>query len=192
MVLAPVFQAVRPGADATPDLEDRLARTWAAARSAWPELPDDAESFIRHVAARLPTDVSTQAALDNLRAADLYLALHCARGCAAAIESFLVGPFTVARATLHKIRCPNELVEDLEQHLRTLFLVGYHPKLFDYAGRGDLKSWVASIAARVARKKQAAEHRRVVAVGRVGAAAAASTGLRRTIGGNEDERYEGR
>ena len=164
--LAAAFRSVSPDAEAPADLDDRLARAWRTARETWPALPDDAESFSRHVAGRLPADLSVEAGLGNLRAADLYLALHAARACEPAVEAFLAGPFTVARATLYKIRCPAELVPDVEQQLRALFLVGDHPKLLDYAGRGDLASWIASIAARVARKRMAAEHRRADAPAR--------------------------
>lgn len=151
-----------PGREGGERVADRLTAVWQAARAAWPELPDDPEGFMRHLATKLASDLSTTAALDQVRAADLYLALHCAAGHDTAIAALLAGPFTVARATLYKMRIPGDLIDDLEQHVRALLLVASagRPKIADYAGRGDLKSWIASIAARTARKKLRTEQRR--------------------------------
>jgi RNA polymerase sigma-70 factor, ECF subfamily len=126
-----------------------LDDAWRAAREVWPQLPDDREGFARRVAELgAPT-----------YPADVYLALHAAAGFAPAVEAFLAGPFLVARSTLRKLRCAPDLVDELEQQLRAMFLVA-PAKLATYAGRGPLASWVASIAARVARKRLANEQRR--------------------------------
>jgi RNA polymerase sigma-70 factor, ECF subfamily len=154
------------GPDAGAD--DAIADAWARARTAWPALPDDAAGFARHVAGKLArvTDVPRVDALRALHAADVYLALHAASGHAPAVQAFLAGPFTAAKATLVKMRCPPQLVEDVEQQVRALVLAGPPaPKLADYAGRGELRSWIASIAARTARKALHGDRKRADAPG---------------------------
>lgn len=137
---------------------ERLEALWAAARARWPELPDDRDGFVCHLAARIGAsrDVAIEVALAGVHGPDLYLALHAAHGDPRAIQFVLAGPFAVARAVLINLRCARELAHDVEQDVRTLLFVGNlggHPKLADYSGRGELKSWIASITARIARKR---------------------------------------
>jgi RNA polymerase sigma-70 factor (ECF subfamily) len=157
--LTALFERSLPaGQTVAAPVEERLEALWAAARARWPELPDDRDGFVRHLAARIGAnrDVAIEAALAGVHGADLYLALHAAHGDPRAIQLVLAGPFAVARAVLIKLRCARELAHDVEQDVRTLLFVGNpggHPKLADYAGRGELKSWIASITARIARKR---------------------------------------
>ena len=148
----PAGQVVTPAAGAS------LEVLWAAARVRWPELPDDRDGFVRHLAARIgaTSDVALETALAGAHGADLYHAQHCASGEPRAVELLLAGPFAVARATLLNLRCARELADDVEQDVRALLLVGNHgghPQIADYAGRGELRSWIASITARIARKR---------------------------------------
>jgi len=133
---------------------------WSAARTAWPELPDDRERFACYLAEHVGNG-----SLANVRAADLQLALHCRDGSAKAIEAFLAGPFRAARATLLKIRYPLPIIDEVEQQLRVMLLAPPQPKIGNYGGRGDLRNWVASVAARTAHKRVQAEQRRPDAPG---------------------------
>jgi RNA polymerase sigma-70 factor (ECF subfamily) len=140
------------------DLEGRLLAAWQQAQAAWPQLPDDPLRFVDHLASVLPYD-----SLDPIHAADLHLACHCGDGHDVAMTAFLAGPFTVARRTLGKLRCPADLIDEVEQRIRAELLVarpGERRKISAYAGRGTLESWIASIAARSGRAALASELRR--------------------------------
>ena len=112
MDLASAFAAALPQRTLPADVEAQLAALWEAARVAWPELPDDPAGFARALALRVDNtkDVSLELALRSTRAADLYLAMHCADGHALAIERMIAGPFSVVRATLYKLRCSAALI----------------------------------------------------------------------------------
>src|SRR5262245_12862472 len=59
------------------DLEVRLRAMLALGRQSWPALPLSDEEFLRHLADRLPEGIELAAALENLHAADLFLACAC-------------------------------------------------------------------------------------------------------------------
>jgi RNA polymerase sigma-70 factor (ECF subfamily) len=147
----------RDGVAAWASLDADLDGAWAAARAAWPGLPDDATGFVRHLAAKLDAEAAT---LAGVRAADLYLAWACSAGDPAAIAAFLAGPFAAVPAVLGALRCPPALRDELTQRLRAVFLVaapGGQSPLAAYGGRGELRSYVASIAARTGRRELARE-----------------------------------
>jgi RNA polymerase sigma-70 factor, ECF subfamily len=131
--------------------ERRLAALWADARATWPNLPDEPARFAAVVSQR------HGASLERVHAADLYLAQHCALGSAAALAAVVDGPFGVVRSTVAKLGCSPTLVDEIDQELRASLLVapvgGGTARIGDYAGRGELRSWLASIAARTARRR---------------------------------------
>ncbi|HUJ59548.1 MAG TPA: hypothetical protein VLX92_13675 [Kofleriaceae bacterium] len=134
-----------PEADTRAALRDQAA----AARFAWPELAIDDEALGGELARRLGD--GGLAALATCRASDVYLAIACCRGIAPAIArvrelldrevEFAAGK-TGAR--------PDQAADVKGEIARVLFVdEGARPAaLREYAGRGDLKSYLRVIATR--------------------------------------------
>src|SRR5262245_34627772 len=81
-LVRPFVDAAPPGLraqiEAVPDLARRLWNLVAEGRAAWPDLALEPRALVAFVAARLEAEDDAAAALDGLRAADLYLACACA------------------------------------------------------------------------------------------------------------------
>src|SRR5262249_26842841 len=108
--------------------------------------------FAPHLAARLSPDADPTTALARVKSTDLYLALACARGDAAAIAHLESAFFrTIARRIARVVARPEE-VDEVLQSLRVKLLVGAggEPKILEYAGRGDLLAWLEVAATRLA------------------------------------------
>lgn len=160
-VLDPRLAGVAEGGE----LAATLASLVASARAAWPQLAISDTEFARHLAACL--DPEAPVALDALRAADLYLALACARGDATAIalfEATLFGEIDRAGAAA---RASADLTAETRAHLREVLFVGTSerpPATLAYGGRGDLRGWVRVSALRHMVRIQARARREVVLV----------------------------
>ncbi len=127
-----------------------LAEAHAAACAAWPRVVVPQATFSAWIEARLGDDEP----LEALRTADLYLACACAAGDPARHRSPSSSTLLseVDRA-LHKLSIPATAIDDTKQVLRRRFFVaenGKEPRIVDYAGRGNLKSWVRAAAVRAA------------------------------------------
>jgi len=100
--------------------------------------------------------------LDGLRLADLALAWACGRGDGAAIALFEQRYFPQAERALKKMKLSQTLSDDVLGWMRfELFARPGGPLIATYSGRGDLGSWVRSIAVHQA-LKQAKKQRRDV------------------------------
>src|SRR5713101_9795167 len=73
---------------ATEGLEDTLQALVATGRVAWPEIAIETSAFVQYLADRLDFHGDLEAALQAVRAKDLYLACGCAHGDARAIAVF--------------------------------------------------------------------------------------------------------
>jgi RNA polymerase sigma-70 factor (ECF subfamily) len=159
--LADVFRAhLSDEARNTLDLSrvDELVTTWLArAHAAWPAIDVAPDVFIAHVAGRIsiadrvPADV-----LDAVRPEDLYLACACAGGDDRAIDSFCRLYLPRLEPALRAAGVDEAGAREVEQELSELLFVASDdkpPHIATYAGRGALKSWVKSIAARMARHR---------------------------------------
>jgi RNA polymerase sigma-70 factor (ECF subfamily) len=114
---------------------ERLAREGAGA---WPSLRLEEDVFFAHLARHAPT-------LDHLgrvRAADLWLACACARGDQAAIAELERVHAGDMRAVYAQVRGAKVPFDELVQVLRTKLYVGDRPKIAEYSGIGELKSWL--------------------------------------------------
>ena len=69
------------------ELDGALVRAWERGRTAWPAIAVDEVRFAEHLAAALHDAPRLADALDQIEAADLYLALACALGDATAIAT---------------------------------------------------------------------------------------------------------
>jgi RNA polymerase sigma-70 factor (ECF subfamily) len=111
--------------------------------------------LVEFVARHLTSDFA-EAALDGLRPADLYLACACAQGMTAAINAFDRDFMREVDIALARMRIAAARVADVKQLVRQRLFVGGGTvgaptsagKIAEYAGRGDLRRWVRSVAVR--------------------------------------------
>ncbi|MDQ3301470.1 MAG: sigma-70 family RNA polymerase sigma factor, partial [Myxococcota bacterium] len=147
--------AVRATLEAIPDLDRRLWTIVAEGRAAWPGLPLDAVDVVTFVARQVTADLA-EAALDGLRPADLYLACACAKQIPAAILAFDRDYMREVDIALARMRIGDPRLSDIKQLVRQRLFVGGGTagqptsagKIAEYAGRGDLRRWVRSVAVR--------------------------------------------
>ena len=141
-------------ARATLELQAQLAALVEAARAANPKVALDEHRFVAEIAARLEADDELPAALGRLRAAELWLALACARGDRAALA--IVNDIYIARVPqlVRRLDPGGALGAEVAEELREKLLVGGPggPRIADYSGRGDLLGWLRVVALRTALK----------------------------------------
>ena len=82
------------------------------ARQAWPNVNYDEESFIAHIADRLPEGVAPSQALTEIRGEDLYLAWACGRRDRAALSAFSKSFDNLVSATLNRLAKPGVDVDE--------------------------------------------------------------------------------
>jgi RNA polymerase sigma-70 factor (ECF subfamily) len=140
--LAALPPALRPSYEELADLEPAIARLVAAA-----EVTDPAR-FVTDLAARLPTDAPPAQALAAVRAADLALAMACARGEPAALVRFEAELFEQVDIAHARFRNLSITRDEVRQAMRDRLFVGTPPRIASYQGRGDLRAWVRMTAVR--------------------------------------------
>lgn len=147
--------AVRPVLEAVPDLDRRLWAIVAEGRAAWPGLAVDARIVVAFIARQATAELA-DAELDGLRPADLYLACACAHQLPGAIAAFDRDYMREVDIALARMRIGPPRLSDVKQLVRQRLFVGGGPaqttgpggKIAEYAGRGDLRRWVRSVAVR--------------------------------------------
>ena len=131
-----------------------LAAHWEAALAAWPEIEVDPERFGRELAGRLGSPASPHtplSALAGMRGADVFLAIACCDGNAAAIGRI---EDILARELRHvavKLHATTDQTTEIHAELRRILLVDEPPRraaLREYAGRGDLRGYVRVMSTR--------------------------------------------
>jgi RNA polymerase sigma-70 factor (ECF subfamily) len=132
-----------------------------AGRAAWPSIRLEPAYFMRWLAER--SRGGELLAPD--RAADLYLACACARGDDVAIAAFVAAFEPVVARAVARIDASDAFREDVLQALQErLFVgaVGEPGSIAQYAARASLRSWVTTVAKRVAlnmrRRKDDQDH----------------------------------
>ena len=123
-----------------PEQDERLAGLCAAGRAAWPGVEVDPAAFAEYLAGRGPVEPQY--------ATDLYLACACARGDRAAIAIFLREMVPHIEAAVLGLGADPTQVDEIRSLLVDALLVGARPGITTYSGRGQLRSWVRSIAVR--------------------------------------------
>ncbi len=149
--LSRVGDAHRSALAARSDLGALLAAHVASGRAAWPGIALDAGDFVAHLAERLPDDGAAAELLEDLHAADLWLAAACAHevdGAALALERGFIAQLdgVLSRAGV-------EMRDELRQRVREKLLVplpGKAPRIGEYTGRGPLQGWLKVVASRIA------------------------------------------
>ncbi len=144
-------------------LEALLTRAWETSRERWPDVALPAETFVKHLAERLPK-AAAQGPLEPLLAelslAELYLACACLQGLSSAIQAFERNYLARLPALLRSPSMSDAMIEDACQLVRMRLLVAMPesaPKLAEYTGRGALLSWVRVTAVRTALKLRGGE-----------------------------------
>jgi RNA polymerase sigma-70 factor (ECF subfamily) len=150
--------ALRASLDVIPDLQRRLWNLVAEGRQAWPGISVEPRAIAVFIGRQLDPDGDADDALDGLRPGDLYLACACATGDTCAIYTFDKSVMREVDIALARMRIPGARASDVKQLVRQrLFVtsapisvagVAFHGKICEYAGRGDLRRWVRSVAVR--------------------------------------------
>ena len=156
--LAQAFADACPASAAVShELAERLVELCAAAHRELPELADaiDDRALVSALAARAPEgDIAGDLVgyLDRCHPGELALAQAASRGHAMAIEVLERTHRGVLDAICWRYASPGHSAADLRQILREKLYVappGGRPKLSEYAGRGELASWLRITAVRV-------------------------------------------
>jgi RNA polymerase sigma-70 factor (ECF subfamily) len=139
----------RPDCDGL-ELEEPLRVCLEAAQRAWPSLALDVDTFVAHLADRMPRARDVAEFLKTLHAADLYLACGCTHQLPGAIAAFERAHLAPAAAVIRRIDSSADFVDEVRQRLRERLLVGVRPRIADYAGAGALAGWVGVAGTRLA------------------------------------------
>ena len=130
-----------------------LAPFVAAARAAWP-FEVSAERFTAHLAT---LDIT-----DDLNATELYLAVACADGNAEALAILERDYFAELRPVLSRMGLTASAIDETLQVMREELLVARAdapPRILNYSGRGHLRGWLRSVAARTGLRSVKHPHR---------------------------------
>lgn len=136
-----------------PELGDRLTSLLVQGREPWAQLHVAPTDLMAFIARQLPAEETEDVAelLAGLRPADLYLACACASADPAAIAAFDRGYMSEVDHALARMRIDGSRLADVKQLVRQRLFVGPSGgsgKISEYAGRGDLRRWVRSVAVR--------------------------------------------
>jgi RNA polymerase sigma-70 factor (ECF subfamily) len=132
--------------------EDRVtaaaARIGAAGRVAWPTVQLSDDAIAANLSQRLVDDAETQ--LEDLKDADLYLAIALTGKDPAAVKAFETQLVPQIDVALRRLRLAGGTADEVKQALRVELLAD--GKIGDFAGRGELAAWVRVSATRKALK----------------------------------------
>ncbi|MCE9572491.1 MAG: sigma-70 family RNA polymerase sigma factor [Deltaproteobacteria bacterium] len=136
---------------ATRDLDAMVAAWIAAARTAWPTVTVDVDAFAAHVAARLPEDASAET-VELVHTSDLWLTAACVAADPHALAAFDERYVAALGAVLGPMGLRDDQIDEIKQEVRTKLLLGdgERPRIAEYSGRADLRTWVRTTAVRAA------------------------------------------
>ncbi len=142
--------ALRAGLATVPDLARRLWELVAEGKAVWPTVTVDPARLIGFIAHRLDVEADASDALAGLRPSDLYLACALADGDTVALATFDRHYMREVDIALARMRIGPPRANDVKQLVRQRLFVGdgVPGKISEYAGRGDLRRWVRSVAVR--------------------------------------------
>jgi RNA polymerase sigma-70 factor (ECF subfamily) len=127
-----------------------VVRIASHGRAAWPAVAIGDDAIAARLARLLRDDPG--ASLDELHAADFYLATALAAGDAGALRTFELALVPEIQVALRRLRLAAAAVEEIVQALRLELLTGDDAKITSYAGRGGLVAWLQVTATRKAFK----------------------------------------
>jgi len=134
-----------------PELEAALATAFETAHTAWPSLAIADAAFGAHLARLVHDDDAPAAALGQLAIGDIYLSLACAGGDPAALAILDRDYFAELRPTLSRMGLASGAIDETLQIMREELLTARAdapPRILGYGGRGQLRGWLRSVAAR--------------------------------------------
>lgn len=174
--LVPAFRArlQAPSDPHDPALDAELASAVARAHAAWPDVSMPDEDFAGELAARIPAEETPLDALRAMRVEDVYLAVACASGDAAAIaevERRYVPELRRALGGMGLAEVSEEAVQAMREEL-FVGAAGARPRIANYSGRGDLRRWLRVVAGRMGLRLAAARPRAELPLQDSGAVAA--------------------
>lgn len=149
--VAALDESAREAFEAHPTLDEDLRAMADTAIAARGKLSVSETELVAHVA-RVAGAKTEPGALGSLRAGDLYLASACAAGEDRALALFEKEYGRDIDLAIARSGNVNLSKDEFRQLLRNkLFVTRGHkpPKIADYAGRGDLRSWVRVTALRM-------------------------------------------
>jgi len=121
-------------------IAELLPERLAGVRGRWPKIQLGDADFAAWLAERIGGDVV------ELRLQDLFLCCACLRGDRAALHAFESEVLSQVPRWLE--RFDGASADEVQQALREKLLMGEHPHLLDYGGRGALDRWVRVAATR--------------------------------------------
>jgi RNA polymerase sigma-70 factor (ECF subfamily) len=124
----------------------------AQARQAWPGVAGDERAFRARLEGRVAQASNAGAAIGEMCASDLWLALGCAAGDVNALAAFEARYLAEVPAMLAR-HSARSSADEVRQRLRERLLVASAegpPRIGQYSGRGALGAWVKVAALRVA------------------------------------------
>lgn len=133
------------------ELEPALEAALATARAAWPGLTVADARFAEHLAGLVRDAPAVADALTQLHVADVYLSLACAEGDSDALAIFDRDYVAGVRPTLLRMGLTASAIDDTLQVMRHELLSprpDAAPRILGYGGRGHLRGWLRSVAAR--------------------------------------------
>jgi RNA polymerase sigma-70 factor (ECF subfamily) len=158
---ASVMQFPAPSVSAA--LAAALEEAHRSGQRAWPGVAVTAEAFATHVAGLLPPGAAELP--PRLCTDDLFLACACVHGDLRAVDFFSTRILSSVPAAVARVSTSSAFVEDLQQTLREVLLVGRAgspPRIGEYRGTGPLAAWVRVTAVRTAIRMKQREERAVL------------------------------
>jgi len=115
-----------------------------------PHKPITRDAFVDRIADGLLAGDGPVTSLEDVCAADLYLACALGKGDAKALAIFEAEFLPMVRQSVGKVDSAKAFVDEVSQRVREKLLVGEEPAIDQYRGTGPLSRWVRVIATRVA------------------------------------------
>lgn len=132
-------------------MSDLVAKLWPEVVATWPGVAVEAAEVVRVLEPKLASEDPPALGVPAL--AEIYLAIACARGDAAAIQAFDKAFLDVVPVALAGMKLTAATVEDVRAAVRDKLLLANGdrpPRVLDYAGRGRLRGLVQVTATRTA------------------------------------------
>lgn len=162
MLHATLGRGIAHGGDA---LEARLAAKLTAARAAWPGVEVAPDAVLALWGERLAGVAEDQlgAAIEALRAEELYIACGCGAGDSHALRAFEARYFGSLEGALRRITSSPAVIREVAQIVREKLFVANPERapILDMAGKGDLGGLVRVVAIRTALNLRRADDRLV-------------------------------
>jgi RNA polymerase sigma-70 factor, ECF subfamily len=134
------------------DLRQQLVKNWEVATAIWPASMCGLTAFATTLARAVRGERGVVAALQRVRADELFLAAACLHGDATALAAFDDAVLPSLDPALRRVGLGAPEIDEVRQRLRVAFLVGNpgdKPKLLEYLGRGSLRAWLSVCAVRM-------------------------------------------